>query len=186
MGLKASHAGRRSFLQKLAGLGGVAAAPTVVHAQADRAAAAPGILPEYVRAQNYKSLKQSSFDKTGGNADRWPMQPGQTLDVFQAKGPGMISHIWFTISAQSANHLKEIVIRPGPDDRGSHSDQREYSGSSARYWSNWAGWGFSRSAMSASNVQMQVDTGSSGEIGDTVALGKVSIRANVSVTFELK
>ena len=69
------------------------------------------LLPDYVRIQNYKSLKQSSFDRTGGNADRWPIQPDQTLEVFQAAGPGMISHIWFTISAQSGNHLKELVIR---------------------------------------------------------------------------
>ena len=109
--LKANHAGRRSFLQKFAALGGVAAVPSVVHAQTGRAAAAPGILPDYVRTQNYKSLKQSSYDKTGGNGDRWPIQPGQTQEVFQAKGPGMISHIWFTISAPSTNHLKEIVIR---------------------------------------------------------------------------
>ena len=29
-------------------------------------------LPRYARAQNYRSLKQSSFDRTGGNANYSP------------------------------------------------------------------------------------------------------------------
>src|SRR5205085_11507217 len=62
-------------------------------------------------AQNYRSLKQSSFDQTGGNSDRWPIAPGATQEVFNSAGPGVITHIWFTIAAQSTNHLKEIVIR---------------------------------------------------------------------------
>ncbi len=102
---------RRGFLQRLMALGGLsAAAPAAGLAQAGRAAGA-SILPDYVRGQDYKSLKQSSFDRTGGNADRWPMQPGATQELFNAEGPGVISHIWFTISAQSANHLKELVLR---------------------------------------------------------------------------
>jgi hypothetical protein len=60
---------------------------------------------------NYRSLKQSSFDRTGGNADRWPIAPGGTQEVFNSQGPGVITHIWFTIAAESTNHLKEIVIR---------------------------------------------------------------------------
>ncbi len=103
--------GRRTFLQKLLVFGGTAAVPTSARAQQQPTNSGFGYLPGYVRAQNYKSLKQSSFDKTGGNSDRWPIQPGQTLEVFQSKGAGMISHIWFTISAQSGIHLKEIVIR---------------------------------------------------------------------------
>jgi hypothetical protein len=103
--------GRRPFLQRLMVLAGLAAAPAGAQAQQIPKEADSDYLPSYVRARTYRSLKQSSFDKTGGNADRWPIQPGQTLEVFQAKGPGMISHIWFTISAQSGNHLKELVMR---------------------------------------------------------------------------
>jgi hypothetical protein len=68
-------------------------------------------LPEYALAQNYRSLKQSSYDRTGGNADSWPIAPGATREIFSADGPGIITHIWCTIAAQSANHLKEIVLR---------------------------------------------------------------------------
>ena len=69
------------------------------------------MVPAYALAQNYRSLKQSSYDSTGGNSDRWPIPPGQTKEVFRADGPGMISHIWFTIAADSTHHLKELVLR---------------------------------------------------------------------------
>jgi hypothetical protein len=111
MPLEEKQGGRRTFLQKLMILGGAAAVPATARAQQARTDAGSGYLPNYARAQNYKSLKQSSYDKTGGNSDRWPIQAGQTFEVFQAKGPGVISHIWFTIAAQSGNHLKELVFR---------------------------------------------------------------------------
>jgi hypothetical protein len=68
-------------------------------------------LPDYARLRNYKSLKQSSFDRTGGNRDSYKIAPGETLEVFQAAGPGIITHIWFTIAAESGHHLKELVLR---------------------------------------------------------------------------
>src|SRR6202035_1383186 len=101
----------RGFLRRLAGFTGLAAAAGQRPASAQSPAADPGILPRYARAQNYKSLKQSSFDRTGGNSDRWPIAPGATQELFRSDGPGIVTHIWFTIAAQSANHLKEIVIR---------------------------------------------------------------------------
>jgi uncharacterized protein YggE len=53
------------------------------------------------------------------------------------------------------------------------------------YYSSWSGWGYGRSQGMAQNVVQNVG-GESGEISDTIALGKISIRANVSVTFQLK
>lgn len=56
-----------------------------------------------------------------------------------------------------------------------------------RYWSSWYGWGRGWGRFSgASQVQVQADRGGAGEIADTVALGKLSVRANVSVIFELR
>lgn len=60
-----------------------------------------------------------------------------------------------------------------------------YSGSPWRYYSSWSGWGYGRSQGMSQNVIQNVQ-GGSGEISDTIALGKISIRANVSVTFELE
>jgi hypothetical protein len=68
-------------------------------------------LPKYALAQKYKSLKQSSYDRTGGNADRFVVKAGDTQELFNATGPGVITHIWFTIASNSAAHLKELVLR---------------------------------------------------------------------------
>ena len=103
---------RRGFLRRLMSLGGLsAAAGSASLAQAQRPEGDYRFLPAYARGQNYKSLKQSSYDRTGGNADRWPIPAGGTQEVFNSPGPGVITHIWFTIAAQSVNHLKEVVIR---------------------------------------------------------------------------
>lgn len=68
-------------------------------------------VPAYARAQNYKTLKQSSYDRTGGNEDSWRIAPGESKNVFESPGPGVITHIWFTIAAPSPHHLKELVLR---------------------------------------------------------------------------
>ena len=103
---------RRGFFRGALAALGLGAAPA---AQAQQAGRGPGqgvsILPNYCRAQNYKSLKQSSYDPTGGNSDRWPIPPGKTIEIFNQKGPGMVSHMWFTIAAPGIYHLKELVLR---------------------------------------------------------------------------
>lgn len=60
-----------------------------------------------------------------------------------------------------------------------------YGGSPWSYYSSWGGWGYSRNPGMAQNTIQQMG-GAGGEITDTIALGKISIRAGVSVTFELK
>ncbi len=112
--------GRRSFLRRLLAASGFAAAAPA-GAQAQQREGEYRYLPKYARAQDYKSLKQSSFDTTGGNRDSWPIAPGATKEVFSAAGPGVITHIWFTIAAQSGNHLKELVLRAYWDGNGKPS-----------------------------------------------------------------
>ena len=90
---------------------GLAAAAVPQAAQAQSTSGGSGLLPSYARAQSHRSLKQSSFDRTGGNRDYWNIKPGETLEVFNDKGAGVITHIWFTIAARSGNHLKELVLR---------------------------------------------------------------------------
>ena len=97
--------GRRGFLL---GLAAAAAVPGQAQTGADHE---HDFLPGYARAQKYKSLKQSSFDTTGGNRDYWSIAAGATREVFRAAGPGVITHLWFTIAARSDHHLKEIVLR---------------------------------------------------------------------------
>jgi hypothetical protein len=100
---------RRDFVRNAlaaAGIGAVASPAAQAQVQM-----APPPLPAYARAQRYRSLKQSSYDRTGGNRDFWDIPAGGTKDVFAASGAGVISHIWFTIAAKSERHLKELVLR---------------------------------------------------------------------------
>src|SRR5437764_89122 len=95
---------RRAFLRGALAAGGLGAAEIAQtqSAQAqDRATSESDFLPRYARAQNYKSLKQSSFDRTGGNRDFWSIPAGGFQEVFSATGPGVVTHIWFTIAARS-------------------------------------------------------------------------------------
>jgi hypothetical protein len=66
--------------------------------------------------KEFRALRESSADPTGGNADMRAMMPGQTLTVADIKGNGRITHIWFTIAADSPDHLRELVIRMTWDD----------------------------------------------------------------------
>ena len=77
-----SDSPRRNFLRRIAGVAGLtaaAAAPQAARAQQREGDGEARFLPRYARAQNYKSLKQSSFDRTGGNADAWPIEALRAL-----------------------------------------------------------------------------------------------------------
>jgi len=104
---------RRRFLSSLGSLGGAAflAEAQAAGAQSANAPAGTASLPAYALAPAHKTLKQSSYDRTGGNADYFHIAPGESLNVFQSDGPGIITHIWFTINAHSSRHLKELVLR---------------------------------------------------------------------------
>jgi hypothetical protein len=62
----------------------------------------------------------------------------------------------------------------------------ESDGGGSWYFSSWSGWGYyGRSSGMSQNV-VQDARGSGGEEPQGMALGKISIRADVSVTFALK
>ncbi len=90
---------RRAFLKNFATVGGASVAATLPltaqqsSAQSRFPAQPYEFLPWYTRRQNYRSLKQSSYDQSGGNSDRWPVEPGKVIEVFNQKGPGVITHI---------------------------------------------------------------------------------------------
>src|SRR5512142_925056 len=72
---------------------------------------AQNVFPDPTLPQDYVARRVSSYDRTGGNADARPLAPGETLTVFDEAGPGIVSHIWFTIAARDAHHLKSMVLR---------------------------------------------------------------------------
>ena len=61
--------------------------------------------------RDYQTAKASSYDRTGGNADFFKIEPGGTQTLMDAQGPGMVSHVWFTIDATDPQHLKKLVLR---------------------------------------------------------------------------
>ncbi len=63
------------------------------------------------QAKDYVQKRASSYDRTGGNADARAMTPGETLTVLDESGPGLISHLWFTIASDDPHHLKALVLR---------------------------------------------------------------------------
>jgi hypothetical protein len=71
----------------------------------------PSWQPDVTRQQTYTLHRSSSADATGRNADFRTVPPGETVTVLDTDGPGVISHIWFTINDQEPYHLKRIVLR---------------------------------------------------------------------------
>ena len=61
----------------------------------------------------------------------------------------------------------------------------ETPGGGSWYYSSWSGWGYGRSSGMSQNV-IQDMRGPGGGDSESMALGKISIRAGVSVVFELK
>jgi len=64
--------------------------------------------------KTYTSHRVSSYDRTGANDDGTSgnkIQAGQTRTLAEVQGPGVITHIWFTIATPEAYHLKKLVMR---------------------------------------------------------------------------
>src|SRR5271167_3650200 len=103
---------RRKLLQGIAG-GTIwfAGAKAIQAADNPAGQMAGDQLTDYTRELHYESLKQGTWDRSGGNADYRPIAPGTALTVFESDQPGAITHVWFTIAARSDNHLKELVLR---------------------------------------------------------------------------
>src|SRR5215471_5901531 len=66
---------------------------------------------DFTQPQDFILKRVSSFDRSGGNADFRPIAPGQTLEVMDENGPGLLTHIWFTLASREMYHLKKLVLR---------------------------------------------------------------------------
>jgi hypothetical protein len=83
------------------------AAGPVVHACAQ----APAWAPDLTQQQTYTWHQASSSESTGANYDFRTVNPGETVTVLDADGPGAVTHIWFTIGGGEPYLLKRIVLR---------------------------------------------------------------------------
>jgi len=57
--------------------------------------------------------RASSYDRNweNGNGDARPFAPGETKTIAELKGPGRITHIWFTIAGNERGYPRSAVIR---------------------------------------------------------------------------
>jgi len=106
-------------------LGFDAAAQTKKKPAEPAALAAPPPVPDALfamaRLRDYKCHRSASWDTTGGNADFRPVDPGGALTLLDVKGPGVVTHIWFTINSDDQMHLKNLVLRAWWDGESSPS-----------------------------------------------------------------
>lgn len=64
------------------------------------------------RTQKYTPQRESSWDKSGGNTDHWNiLNPGEAKVLADLQGPGIISHIWFTIGSSDKYYLRNLLLR---------------------------------------------------------------------------
>lgn len=72
---------------------------------------------DYVSPGNIATIKDSrmyqvsSYDTTGGNNDRINIHPGETAEIVNVEGPGVISRIWVTIDSRDPHYLRRILLR---------------------------------------------------------------------------
>jgi hypothetical protein len=68
-------------------------------------------LADLPQAKDYVQHRASSYDRSGGNDDFRVVAPGEMLTVLDAAGPGLVTHVWFTIASDDPHHLKALVLR---------------------------------------------------------------------------
>jgi len=63
--------------------------------------------------KSYESRRASSSDSNwvNGNADARPIAPGGTLTLAELEGPGVITHIWFTIAHDAPFYSRLLTLR---------------------------------------------------------------------------
>ena len=63
--------------------------------------------------QGMKTRRISSYDRTGGNYDRFEnIEPGDKVTICEIEGSGMINHIWITISPEAPQlNRSDIILR---------------------------------------------------------------------------
>lgn len=116
---------RRQFLTKFLGWGGAAAGAASASAATVSAAGSagpnPGGLGQLFMAREGKRRRSSSWNRTGQNADRVQVQPGETATIADINGAGCVRHIWITINDPEPDYLRRLVLRAYWDGESSPS-----------------------------------------------------------------
>lgn len=77
-------------------------------------------LSNIMMAKKSKRKRVSSYDRTGGNDDRYYIAPGEKMVIADIKGAGIINHIWMTHQngdfIEEKNSLRKVILRMYWDD----------------------------------------------------------------------
>ena len=88
----------------------VVAMTVLCSASAFVAAQSRQALRDLIQPKDYAQRRASSYDRTGGNEDFRTIAPGETLTLLEESGPGVITHVWFTLASEEPYHLKKVVL----------------------------------------------------------------------------
>ncbi len=81
-------------------------------------------LRDLPRLRQTRRGRVSSWDRSGGNADNIVMQPGESRELANIQGPGVITHIWCTVAVEhgaqrpevEGDYLRRLVLKITWDD----------------------------------------------------------------------
>jgi hypothetical protein len=104
---------KRTLILALSCLSCLASSRDTVEPVAPAAPGTPvcGPLDALTRPQRYVLTRESSYDRSGGNADFRRVSPGDSLTLLDRDGPGVVSHVWMTIASADDDHLENLILR---------------------------------------------------------------------------
>ena len=73
---------------------------------------AGGLLSGLARLREARTLRASSWDRSGRNRDAWTVPAGGTVCLADIDGPGAITHIWMTQTCRFARGADWQVVDP--------------------------------------------------------------------------
>ncbi len=82
---------------------------------------ASGPLSHLYRLTDSRTRRISSYDRTGGNADRIQIAAGETVTLAEIAGPGVIRHIWMTIASRDPMIRRNAILSMYWDDESTPS-----------------------------------------------------------------
>lgn len=68
-------------------------------------------LGDLARLRDARRRRASSYDRSGGNADFWMLEPGETRALAEIEGAGCIRHIWMTLASREEHYPRRSVLR---------------------------------------------------------------------------
>ena len=70
-----------------------------------------GPLDHLFSSPSGRFVQVSSYDTTGGNADRLEIDAGESAVLLDVEGPGIIQRIWITVSSYDPHYLRRIALK---------------------------------------------------------------------------